>query len=130
MKKYLQFSFILFLIISSISIFFSCGTKTVEGDVALIHVNVTPMDKEQILLDQTVVLKDGFIIDLGLSSSINVSSNTTQIDASRQYLIPALSDMHVHIEGDAWNLIFPKEAQYSKEQLDFSKLLFLYIAIG
>jgi len=130
MKKYLKFSFILFLIILSISIFFSCGTKTVEGDIAFIHVNVIPMDKEQILLDQTVVLKDGLIIDLGLSSSINVSSNTTQIDASGQYLIPALSDMHVHIEGDAWNLIFPKEAQYSKEQLDFSKLLFLYIANG
>jgi hypothetical protein len=70
MKKYLQFSFILFLIIISISIFFSCGTKTVEGDIAFIHVNVIPMDKEQILLDQTVVLKDGLIIDLGLSSSI------------------------------------------------------------
>ena len=114
----------------SIVMFFNCSKKMIDGDIAFVHVNVIPMDKEQILLDQTVVIKDGCIFDLGSSLSIKVTSNTTQIDASGQFLIPALSDMHVHIEGDAWNILFPKEAQFSKEQLDFSELLFLYLANG
>ena len=51
---------------------------------------------------------------MGSSSSIKVSSTTTQIDATGQYLIPALSDMHVHIIGDAYNIFYPKDTQFSK----------------
>jgi len=38
--------------------------------------------------------------------------------------------MHVHLEGDAWNIMFPPDGQFSAADLDFNKILFPYIANG
>jgi imidazolonepropionase-like amidohydrolase len=127
MNMQLRFSFILILIVN---FFPGCSTRVVDGDIALVHVNVIPMDKEHILIDQTVVLKDELIIYVGPSSSIKISSETHQIDAARRYLIPALSDMHVHIEGDAWTMLSPLEPDKLKKPLDFEMVLFPFIANG
>lgn len=102
-----------------------------EGEsFAFVHVNVIPMDRERVLLDQTVVIKGNRISKIGPASSTNIPAGATMIDATGKYLIPALADMHVHMLGQAWNMMFPPEAQFSADDLDFSKLLFLYVANG
>ena len=45
-------------------------------------------------------------------------------------MLPAFSDMHVHLEGQAWNVMFPAESKYAATELDFSRILFPYIANG
>lgn len=94
------------------------------------HVNVIPMDKEHVLQDYSVIIQDGKIIKLGPSSSVKIPKNATIIDANNKFMIPALSDMHVHLEGDAWNIMYPPDSKFSKEELDFNDILFLYIANG
>jgi imidazolonepropionase-like amidohydrolase len=102
-----------------------------EGEsFAFVHVDVIPMDRERVLLNQTVLIQDGLINKIGPVSSTRVPAGATKIDATGKYLIPALADMHVHMLGKAWNIMFPPEAQFSAEDLDFSNLLFLYVANG
>lgn len=101
-----------------------------QESFALIHVNVIPMDRERVLPDQTVIVQDGRISKVGPASTTSVPAGATKIDAAGRYLIPALADMHVHMLGQGWNVMFPPEAQFSAEDLDFSRLLFAYFANG
>ncbi len=107
-----------------------CGQKNLDDSFAFVHVNVIPMDKERVLSDQTVVVRNGRISEIGPASSTDVPAGVFRINKAGQYLIPALSDMHVHLEGQAWNIMFPPDAQFTADDLDFSHLLFPYVANG
>ncbi len=97
---------------------------------AFTHANLIPMDEERVLLDQTVIVQDGRISQIGDFTHTPVSVGAIQIDSTGQYMIPALSDMHIHLEGQAWNIMFPPDVQFSTDDLDFEKILFPYIANG
>lgn len=94
------------------------------------HANVIPMNEEIVLRDYDVVVQDGTIIEIGPSSSDPIPKEATTISASGQYLIPGLSDMHVHLEGDAWNIMFPQDKKYTSDEINFDDILFLYLAHG
>ena len=97
---------------------------------AFIHANIVPMDEARVLPDQTLIAQHGRITQIGDSAQVPVPDDAIQIDASNQYMIPSLADMHIHLEGDAWNIMFPPERQFSEQDLDFEKILFPYIANG
>ena len=67
--------------------------------VAFVNVNVVPMDDERVLAAQTVVVKDGVIAALGPSDKIKIPAGALRIDGRGKYLMPGLSDMHVHFEA-------------------------------
>ncbi len=78
-----------------------------SGNIMVVtHVNILPMDEERILEDYSVVIIDGKIENLGPSSTLIVPSEAEVINAKGKYLIPSLSDMHIHLEGDAWNIMY------------------------
>jgi len=97
--------------------------------LAFAHVNVIPMDEERVLTDQTVIVRNGRIHQI-TAASTTMPTDAVKIDATGQCIIPALADMHIHLEGQAWNIMFPPDAQFSAEALDFSRILFPYIANG
>jgi len=99
-------------------------------ELVFTHVNILPMDQERILEDYTLVVRDGKIVTLGPASTIKYSGNAKVVDASGKFLIPALSDMHIHLEGDAWNIMYPPGEGYSSEELNYEDILFPYIANG
>ena len=101
-----------------------------KSTLAFTHVTVIPMDEERVLTDQTVLVKEGRIVAMGLSFAIIVPDGATVINAEGKYMIPTLSDMHIHLEGDAWNLLLPPELKEPKDAPDFSDILFLYLANG
>ena len=101
-----------------------------SNSYAFLHANVIPMDEERVILDQTVITQNGWIAYIGDADHTTIPDDAIQIDAKDQYLIPALSDMHVHLEGDAWNMMFPPDAQFSADDLDFEQILFPYLANG
>jgi imidazolonepropionase-like amidohydrolase len=90
------------------------------------------MDEERVLQDQTVVITDGKIVAFGPSSAVKVPKDAFRIDAKGRYLLPALSDMHVHLLSEAWNMMLSPEAQAQAEgkALPFEDFLFPYIANG
>lgn len=112
-----------------------CGTvtppaDTATGGTAIVHVSVIPMDRERVLSDQTVIVREGRISRIGPASRTKVPAGSTVIDGAGKFLIPALADMHVHMKGEAWNIMFPPDKQFSADQLDFPRFLFPYIANG
>ena len=140
MKRTLKFLIIGVAIVVFTSVFYFRSYQEGRADrepyfsaddaVAFVHVNVIPMDREVVLFDHTVIIKEGRIREIGSASSTKDQTGTTIIDAHGQFLMPALSDMHAHLLGQSWNPVFPPEAQFTADELDFNKLLFLYVANG
>jgi imidazolonepropionase-like amidohydrolase len=67
---------------------------------AFVGVNVIPLDRERVLQNQTVIVRDGVIAEIGDARRVKVPKGARRIDAAGKYLIPGLSDMHVHLFSD------------------------------
>jgi imidazolonepropionase-like amidohydrolase len=77
------------------------GTSTPSSDiVAFVNVNVIPMDKERVLGQQTVIVRNGVIVEIGDTRRIKIPSRAQKIDGTGKFLIPGLTDMHVHLFTD------------------------------
>lgn len=74
--------------------------------IAFTRVNVVPMDRERVLTNQTVIIRDGLIADIGESGKVKIPKGAQKIEGKGKYLIPGLTDMHVHLQSDDG---FPKE---------------------
>ena len=129
MKVWKLFGIALALIIISY-IVAGCEKEDAGADFAITNVSVIPMDQERVISDQTVIVTDGRISKIGAAKKTKVPKGATEIDGAGKYLIPALSDMHVHIIGMDYNLLFPPQEQLTAEDLDFNKILFPYVANG
>jgi imidazolonepropionase-like amidohydrolase len=68
--------------------------------VAFIGVNVIPMDRERVLQNRTVIVKNGIIAEIGDASKIKLPKDAVRIDGTGKYLIPGLVDMHTHMLSD------------------------------
>lgn len=77
----------------------SC-TLFAQADYAITNVNVLSMKSDQILKDQTVLIRDGKITRIEDASSINSSGAKEVIDGQGKYLMPGLAEMHAHIPGN------------------------------
>lgn len=72
-------------------------TTSAQDMTAFVGVNVLPMDRETVLEDQTVLVKDGVITAIGPRKSIKVPRKAERINGKDKTLMPGLSDMHTHI---------------------------------
>lgn len=86
---------LLFLLLMCVSGALAQADKSVTG---FINVNVIPMDKERVLQNQTVLIKNGLIAEIG--GKVKIPKNAQIIDGKGKYLIPGLVDMHVHLFSD------------------------------
>ena len=80
---------------------------------AFVGVNVIPMDRERVLENQTVLVKDAKIVRVAPSDQVRLSAGTTVIEGKGKYLIPGLVDMHNHLFADSPDI--PDE--YAVEEL-------------
>lgn len=67
--------------------------------VAFVNVSVIPMDRERVLGDQTVIVRDGRIVEMGPAASIAIPAGATRVAARGKFLMPGLAEMHGHIPG-------------------------------
>ena len=97
MKKintYYFLSGLLFLLLNCQSKTKEPSTIKVESDFAITNVSVLPMTSEQVLKNQTIIVKDGKIV------AIQTEKPTTAakiIDGTGKFLMPGLTEMHAHI---------------------------------
>ncbi len=89
---------------------------------AFVNVSVIPMDREQVLAGQTVVVRGGTIVDVGPTATVKVPAGATRIDGQGKFLMPGLGDMHVHFFSNEDNGQFGD--WYMKPRL------FCYVANG
>ena len=81
--------------------FISCNSQSSvspAGKQIVFHsVNVIPMDKERVLSNQDVVVKDGKIVAIGDAGKIKSDKDAIIVDGQGKYLIPGLAEMHAHV---------------------------------
>ena len=85
---------------------------------AFVGVNVIPMDRERVIENQTVVVRDGRIVSVGPAASASIPADATRIEAQGKFLLPGLAEMHAHVPP-----------QQGSEQV-IRDIMFLYIANG
>ena len=100
-----------------------------ERPVAFVDVTVVPMDKEQTLPHQTVVVVGGRITQVASAASVKVPHGAMKIDGMGKFLMPGLADMHVHFIRPAAAGQFQPSASndYSHEN---QALALLFVANG
>ena len=64
--------------------------------IVFTSVNVIPMDHEQVLKNQTVVVRNGKIVHIG-NSDIRHRDKPLYIDAKGKYILPGLGEIHAHV---------------------------------
>lgn len=89
-----------------------------EADYAFFNVNVIPMDQEQVIEHQTVLVHDDEIVAVGDTNMVFIPEEAEIIDARGRYMIPGLSEMHAHVPS-------------GNEDRDYiEEVLFLYLSNG
>src|SRR5688572_6755478 len=76
--------------------FAALATSASAQTVAFTNVNVIPMDRERVIANQTVVIKNGLIAEIGDAKRVKLPRDAVRIDGAGKYLIPGLVDMHTH----------------------------------
>src|SRR5262245_35871037 len=69
------------------------------GVIAFRNVNVLPMDAQRVLRDQTVIVENGRITRIAPAANVSSPANATMVDGRGRYLMPGLTDMHIHLVG-------------------------------
>jgi imidazolonepropionase-like amidohydrolase len=67
------------------------------GALAIVDVNVVPMDRPLVLRHQTVIVRGGRIAWLGPAATAELPSGARVVQGNGRYLMPGLIDMHVHL---------------------------------
>src|SRR6266516_784098 len=71
-----------------------------EAAIAFVNVNAIPMDSERVESGQTVFVRGDRIAAIGAATEVPVPPGARVIDGSGRYLVPGLTDAHVHITTD------------------------------
>lgn len=70
------------------------------GAIAFVNVNLIRMTSEQVEPGQTVIVSGSRIAAIGSAPDVRVPEGVTVIDGSGRYLVPGLTDAHVHLTTD------------------------------
>jgi imidazolonepropionase-like amidohydrolase len=68
---------------------------------AFVGVNVVPMDRERVLTNQTIIVRNGVIAEIGDAKKVKIPKDAARVDGTGKYLIPGLVDMHTHLLSDS-----------------------------
>jgi hypothetical protein len=80
-----------------IALLLAWQAATAPQTVVFQNVNVVPMDREHILRDHVVVVRNGFISDVAPRGRVQIPRDAVRIDGRGGYLVPGLADYHVHL---------------------------------
>lgn len=88
------------IFLALIVVLISCKTeKSIKADYVIKNVHILPIYKDTILKNKTIAISNDSIVFIGEDHNV-FSKNAQVIDGNNKYVLPGLSDMHVH---------FPKE---------------------
>lgn len=101
------------------------------ADLAIEHVNVIPMTSGSgVLSDSTVLIRDGRIESITPTADAKVAPTAARVDARGQWMMPALADMHVHLESDRLLRLYTKDASIPTGTVRTGRALLPYVANG
>lgn len=68
-----------------------------QREIVFKAVNVIPMDRERIIENQTVVVKNGRITAMGAEGKVKFGKEALVIEAKGKYLTPGWAEIHAHV---------------------------------
>lgn len=68
------------------------------GVVGFVDANVVAMTDDSVQEHMTVLVEDGLIVEIGPAAGMVAPEGALEVCASGHYLMPSLSDMHVHFD--------------------------------
>lgn len=78
--------------------------------IAFVGVSVITMNREQVLKNQTVLIRAGRIAEIGDESKIKIPREALRIDGRGKFLMPGIVDMHLHLPpGEGANNDLPSQ---------------------
>jgi cytosine/adenosine deaminase-related metal-dependent hydrolase len=86
-----------FLVMSVAAVAFTVGVQTQQRPLTFTHVTLIDATGAPAKPDMTVVVNAGRVAALGRTGTVRVPEGADIIDASGQFIIPGLWDMHVHL---------------------------------
>lgn len=69
-------------------------------DLIIKGVNIIPMTSDTVLKNQSVLIQNGTIKEIGKYTHLTKSKQTKIINGKSKYLMPGLADMHVHLPDE------------------------------
>lgn len=109
-------------------------------NLCITHASLIDVNTSKVLADQTIIIENDRILTTGSSKKIKVPTGATVIDARGRYVMPGMTDAHIHFfqtgglytRPDAVNLtaIYPyeKDQQWAREHL--GDMMARYLACG
>lgn len=99
--------------------------------LAIEHVTVLPLTADgSALTDQTVIVRAGRITSIGPAAKARVDGDVKRIDGRGKWLMPGLTDMHVHIENARAMRLLMKRTDISPSSIRNEDVFAPYIANG
>ena len=99
--------------------------------IAIEHVTVLPMTLSgSVLHDQTVTVRDGRIASIESSAVAKVGSSIQRVDGTAKFLMPGLTDAHVHLESDRLLRMFLHNPNIPTGTVHTEDVLLPYVANG
>jgi imidazolonepropionase-like amidohydrolase len=109
----------------------STVAATLGADLTIEHVNVIPMTPgSDVVPDSTVLIRDGRIAAITPAAEAPSSPNSAKVTARGFWLMPALADMHVHLENDRLLRLYTKDASIPAGTVRTAGSLLPYVANG
>lgn len=96
----------------------ACAPASAADVYAITNVNVLPMDRERIIPDSIVIVRNGRIEQVGQSNRVTIPRDAVRIEGRGRYLMPGLAEMHAHVPPN------PGDVQWTQD------VLYLYVANG
>ena len=79
----------------------AAGQLDRRSPIAIVHVSVIPMDRDHVLEDQTILVREEQIERVGPAAAVTIPNGALQIDGRGHFLIPGFVDMHTHFIDDS-----------------------------
>jgi len=99
--------------------------------IAIEHVAVLPMTADGAALpDQTVTIRNGRIASIEASARAKIGAGVRRVDGTAKFLMPGLTDAHVHLENDRLLRIFLQNPKIPTGTVRTEDILLPYMANG
>jgi imidazolonepropionase-like amidohydrolase len=106
-------------------------TPSMGAELTIEHVNVIPMAPgTDVLPNVTMLIRNGRIEWMKRASDATAVPSATKIDGRGKWLMPALADMHVHLENDRLLRLYTKDANIPTGTVRTEDALVPYVANG
>ncbi len=107
--------------LATLSVLLSLQATAQSPPVAFVDVAVLPMDTSRVVEHQTVVVRDGRIVEAGPTPAVRIPAGATRVDGRGKFLMPGFTEMHGHL---------PNQAAVNAVPGIVETVLFLYVANG